>query len=332
MPTTGRALADAGGATMPTTGRALAHVRRTLQHLSALPARTGNASSHGKTTLPRTGNASSHGKTALPRTGNASSHGETTEGIEVRGPDGDGVAVLSMQSEPVNTLTAEFIEGITHTFQVLEQDPQAKGVVLTSGLRAFCAGLDLNAISPAPAQADFKVFWQAFEEMYKTILLSPLATVCAINGSAPAGGTLLAMCCDYRVIADVDRLSMGLNETAVGIVPPAWVRALAARTLGERQAELHLQNALMVNPSAALSAGFVDAVVSQDDLLQTCIAQAAAMAAIPAEARASTKKAQRDGIATLMGPKSVAEMWACVESASFQQQAQDVLASMSKKK
>lgn len=168
--------------------------------------------------------------------------------------------------------------------------------------------------------------------MYRTILLSPLATACAINGSAPAGGTLLALCCDYRAIADVKRLSMGLNETAVGIVPPAWVLLLAARALGDRQAELHLQNALMVNPATALTTGFVDAVVPADRLLETCIARTAAMAAIPTKARAATKHAQREEIATLMGPKSVSEMWACVQSSSFQQQARSVLASMSKKK
>lgn len=254
------------------------------------------------------------------------------EGLELSGPDEDGVVIVSMNSKPVNTLTAALIVAITRTFDALGSDPATKAVVLTSGLRAFCAGLDLNAISPSPAQADFEEFWQAFEEMYRTILLSPLATVCAINGAAPAGGTLLALCCDYRAIADVDRLSMGLNETAVGIVPPAWVRALASRTLGERQAELHLQNALMVNPSTALAAGFVDEVVPANELMESCVARAAAMGAIPAEARAATKQAQRDSIATLMGPRSVMEMWACVQSASFQTHAQNVLASMSKRR
>lgn len=254
------------------------------------------------------------------------------DGLEVSAPDGDGVVVVSLGSGPVNTLTAEFIEAITRTFERLAADPATKGVVLTSSLRAFCAGLDLNAISPAPAQAEFEAFWQAFETMYTTILLSPLATVCAINGAAPAGGTLLALCCDWRAIADVERLSMGLNETAVGIVPPGWVRALADAALGTRQAELHLQNALMVNPTEALAAGFVDAVIPADDLLETCVARAAAMAAIPAEARAATKQAQREGIAALAGPASVAEMWACVQSDSFQEQAQAVLASMSKRK
>ena len=254
------------------------------------------------------------------------------EGLELSGPDENGVVIITMNSKPVNTLTAALIVAITHAFVSLGSDPATKAIVLTSGLRAFCAGLDLNAISPSPAQAIFEEFWQAFEEMYRTILLSPLATVCAINGSAPAGGTLLALCCDYRAIADIERLSMGLNETAVGITPPAWVRALASRTLGERQAELHLQNALMVNPSKALAAGFVDEVVPASDLMETCVARAAAMAAIPEEARVATKQAQRDSIATLMGPRSVMEMWACVQSTSFQTHAQNVLASMSKRR
>eukprot|EP01052_Picozoa_sp_SAG31_P061202 SAG31_NODE_20304_length_578_cov_0.958246_1_plen_154_part_10 len=144
----------------------LARMRRTTQHIR-----------------PRLAASSPHDLHA-PSSGVA-------QGLEVSDPDGEGVVVVRMNSKPVNTLTAEFIAAITGTFQSLAADPKAKGVVLTSGLRAFSAGLDLNAISPAPTRTEFEAFWQAFENMYRTILLSPLATACAINGSAPDGGTLL---------------------------------------------------------------------------------------------------------------------------------------------
>ncbi|TNN61616.1 Enoyl-CoA delta isomerase 1, mitochondrial [Liparis tanakae] len=41
-------------------------------------------------------------------------------------------------------------------------------------------------------------------------------------GSSPAGGCLMSMTCDYRIMADNPRYSIGLNETQLGIVVPFW--------------------------------------------------------------------------------------------------------------
>lgn len=183
----------------------------------------------------------------------------------------------------------------------------------------------------APAQAEFEDFWRAFEAMYLTIFLSALPTVVALNGAAPAGGTLLALVCDYRMVADLPKLSLGLNETQVGIVPPPWVRALAERTLGTRQAELCLQNAVMCAPAEALALGYVDEIVAPEALLDAAVAKAGAMASIPPQARAATKAAQREAVVPLFGEASVAGMWACVESVEFQEQAQAILARLAQR-
>ena len=59
--------------------------------------------------------------------------------------------------------------------------------------------------------------------MWLSVYMSPIPTIAAINGAAPAGGCLIAMSCDYRILAKHPKIVIGLNETALGIVAPTWV-------------------------------------------------------------------------------------------------------------
>ncbi|XP_056275714.1 enoyl-CoA delta isomerase 1, mitochondrial-like [Pseudoliparis swirei] len=60
--------------------------------------------------------------------------------------------------------------------------------------------------------------------MWLKLYGSSMVTIAAINGSSPAGGCLMSMTCDYRIMADNPRHSVGLNETQLGIVAPFWAR------------------------------------------------------------------------------------------------------------
>lgn len=64
------------------------------------------------------------------------------------------------------------------------------------------------------------------QEMWLTLYMTPLATVASISGHCPAGGCLLALSCDARVMAE-GKYTIGLNEAKLGLVPPAWVREQA---------------------------------------------------------------------------------------------------------
>lgn len=75
------------------------------------------------------------------------------------------------------------------------------------------SGLDLQEIiKPDPEKV--RAFWHSMQELWLTLYASPLTTVASINGAAPAAGCLLAMSCDYRVMAP--DFVIGLNETRFG--------------------------------------------------------------------------------------------------------------------
>ena len=105
------------------------------------------------------------------------------------------------------------------------------------------------------------------------------------KGHAPAGGCLLAMSCDYRIMARGD-YSIGISATRIvsppnlllyyiiiflysfeGIQPPFWVRDTMINTIGFRHAEKALQLGLLFNPEEALNIKLVDEVVEKDELI-----------------------------------------------------------------
>ena len=85
----------------------------------------------------------------------------------------------------------------------------------------------------------------------------------ALGGHAPAGGCVLALCCDYRVMAS-GPFAIGLNETRVGLVAPDGIQHLLRRVVGPRQAERLLLTGELVQAEQALAMGLVDELVEID--------------------------------------------------------------------
>lgn len=181
---------------------------------------------------------------------------------------GDGIAVISLAKEPVNSMNLEFWQQLLTTFQAAESDAEVRGVVFQSKLKrnVFTAGLDINELhAPSTSEDRLKEMWRTLTKTLTSIYSSRLATVAAINGACPAGGCALALCCDYRIITTEG--SMGLNEVALGIaVPPFWCQLMAA-IIGQRACEDMLLSASMPKSPKLLELGMVDSLVEKPEEL-----------------------------------------------------------------
>ena len=260
-------------------------------------------------------------------------------GVVVR-PAADRVVEVCMQAPPVNTFTRPVLEEFTATLAGLEADPGVDGLVLTSGCpNVFSAGLDLNEMH-APHRADFCEYWTMFEKMWKAYYMSPLVTCAAVNGNCPALGAVLALSSDLRLMANNDRFRIGLNETSLGMNPPVWLRKLCERTLGARNAELHLQASTMATPSQAVELGYVDALVSvpgdgvgDDRMLQVALEKMSPLLEVPAKARAQTKMGFRADVAAEADHSaSVETMAESVTGAEFQETVSGILSAMKQRR
>jgi 3,2-trans-enoyl-CoA isomerase len=111
------------------------------------------------------------------------------------------VSTVEVNNPPVNTLTKETLRKLTKDIKALEQTEGAKAFILSSPNRVFSAGLDLKTFAVG-SKDDLRDYWSAFIETQRTLYNTPLLTVAAISGHAPAGGCILSLLCDYRVIAN----------------------------------------------------------------------------------------------------------------------------------
>ncbi|XP_057551024.1 enoyl-CoA delta isomerase 1, mitochondrial [Hippopotamus amphibius kiboko] len=208
-----------------------------------------------------------------------------------------GVAVLKLKNPPVNSLSLELLTEFVISLEKLENDKTFRGIILTSDCpRVFSAGLDLTEMC-GRNPAHYAEYWKAVQELWLRLYLSNLVLIAAINGACPAGGCLISLTCDYRVLADNPKYLIGLNETLLGIVAPSWFRDNLVNTIGHRASEQALQLGLLFPPAEALQVGLVDQVVPEDQVLSTALSVMARWMAIPDHARQLTKNMMRKATA-----------------------------------
>lgn len=185
----------------------------------------------------------------------------------------DGVAIVTLAKEPVNTMGFDLWQDLQAVFSDCEADTAVRAVVFQSGLKkpVFTAGLDINELyAPNTSKERFFDFWSLLTKVLVQIYRSPLLTVAAINGACPAGGCALSLCCDFRIITSDG--TMGLNEVPLGLMPPPFWARLFTSYAGQRQGEKLLEMGTLASASELLKLDMVDAVVAKaDELIPTAM-------------------------------------------------------------
>ncbi len=219
----------------------------------------------------------------------------------------DGVTVIELEHGPVNAFDVDLSEAVIEAFA------EVRGpVVLTGAGRSFSAGVDLAQIVDGGGDYVDR-FLRALSRSLLVVFRHPAPTVAAVNGHAVAGGCVLALACDARLMA-AGRI--GLSEVAVGVSFPPAALEIVRHALGSSLGRLVLR-ADLVDPSEARRLGLVDDVVDQDELRQEAVRLAAALGGHPARAYAETKAAlQRPALEAIEAgdEDAVIAMWSSPET------------------
>ena len=125
--------------------------------------------------------------------------------------DGD-VAVITLNSPPVNALSAAVRKGLFEAFKQADADGAAKAIVLVCEGRTFIAGADITEFGSAMADPQLADVQEVIEGASKPV-------IAAIHGTALGGGLEVALCAHYRVAVPSARL--GLPEVNLGLLPGA---------------------------------------------------------------------------------------------------------------
>ena len=232
----------------------------------------------------------------------------------IGGTNRDGVIILEMHREPANVLDTEFCDAIEGTLRSAIGDDDASAIVLTGVGSTFSAGVDLFRLL-REGDDYLTAFLASLHRLLETASTSPKPLVAAVNGHAIAGGGILALACDFRVMAKGSG-TIGLPELKVGVPFPTSALQIVRSAVPRR----HRREVILLGRNfgvrEALERGLVDQVVPADELLDAAEALARELGAIPTHAFALTKRLlstpDPDEIAAL--DAEVHAVWATAET------------------
>lgn len=238
--------------------------------------------------------------------------------------DHGAVRELQLDRPPANALSPDLVTAITAAVRAAPGEG-ARAIVLSGLPGRFSGGLDvpflLTVDRPGIAAA-----WRGFYEMMHTLVASPVPVAAAITGHAPAGGTVLAILCDWRGVAEGD-WRLGLNEVQVGLPLPPVIFKVLQRQVGPRHAEQLAVAGALIPPAEALRIGLVDEVVPAERLVERAVEWCNGLLALPPEAFAATRRQARADLVALLEDAVEREV-AQVEESWWHPEAQSVLSAV----
>ncbi|WP_170165067.1 enoyl-CoA hydratase/isomerase family protein [Inmirania thermothiophila] len=202
------------------------------------------------------------------------------------------VAAIRLAHGTVNAIGPALVEALE---QALDGCVDAGAVILAGNEKFFSIGLALPELLGL-GRAEMEPFWMRFCALVRRLYAFPRPTVCAVTGHATAGGAVLALACDFRVMAAGRRL-IGLNEVRLGLPVPLLADLVLRQVAGDRRATELLYHGEFLTPEAARAAGIVDEVVPEvEGAVARAHQRAEALAALPAAALAQLKAQRTAGV------------------------------------
>lgn len=177
----------------------------------------------------------------------------------------DRLAIITLNRGKSNSLNRELVTELKDILHNIETDENIGGVIITGKENFFSAGLDLIELYNYNEE-EAKSFWHLFLEFVAKITAFKKPLVTAINGHSPAGGCVIALAADVRVMAE-GKFIIGLNEVPVGIIVPNSIFNLYAFWLGKADATRSLLEGKLFSPEEALAIGLVDEIVKPESIL-----------------------------------------------------------------
>ncbi|MDR3388360.1 MAG: enoyl-CoA hydratase/isomerase family protein [Rudaea sp.] len=203
----------------------------------------------------------------------------------------DAIVELRLARPPVNALGPELVHALR---SAMESAPAsgARGVVLSGRPGMFSAGLDVPTLLQLKRE-DLIAFWQDFFGLCATLASSPIPVVAAVGGHSPAGGAVLSIFCDYRVMArsldPAKPFRIGLNEVQVGLAVPECIQFALRRLIGGYRAERLMVSGTMLDSEQALAVGLVDELVPAEQVVPRALEWLQTLLKLPPQAMSTTR-------------------------------------------
>ncbi len=215
------------------------------------------------------------------------------------------VLELRINRPPVNALNLAMLEMLMEGIQRGEKEARALVISGQSGM--FSAGLDVPALLQLDRQ-ETSVFLASLFKAMETIARCAVPVACAMTGHSPAGGTVLAIFADYRVMCR-GKYRAGLNEVQVGLTVPETIQRAMMRLTGPRKGALLMTAGKLMLAEEAHEVGLVDTLVDTPEaVVQDAVAWCNSLLKLPPRAMLSTRAIARADLIALfdeMGDRDI---------------------------
>jgi enoyl-CoA hydratase len=216
----------------------------------------------------------------------------------------DSVTVLTIDDGKANALSRELIAAIGDAVDAAAADGST-AIVIAGRPGMFSGGFDLNVMRSGDAAAIVGLVADGGDLVRRTFG-APIPVVGACTGHAVAAGALLLLGCDVRVGAD-GPYRLGLNEVSIGMVLPDWAVTIAAERLTRPAFQRAVFNARLTSPRDAVAVGFLDHVVSPDEVIDVAVEEAATLSGLELGAYRGSVDRFRGPVLTRMAEQIAAD-------------------------
>jgi enoyl-CoA hydratase/carnithine racemase len=202
------------------------------------------------------------------------------------------VALLRLANGVTNAIGPVLVTELAALLSRIKAD--FRGCVLAGGTKFFSIGLALPELIHLDRR-EMSRFWDAFDQLVLDLYCLPMPTAAAITGHATAGGTILALSADYRLIATGRKL-MGLNEINIGVPVPYLAALMLERLVGARTARDLQFKGDLIGPETALGLGLVDKTAPAAEIETLAIDAVHVLAEKPRAAFGLIKRGRADAV------------------------------------
>ena len=182
----------------------------------------------------------------------------------------DGIALVTLNHGVTNAINAQIIRELSEILQQIKGNDGVHGVVISSAnAKFFSIGFDLPEVYPL-SQKEFSAFFHRYNLLCLDLYTFPKPVISAITGHATAGGCIIALCTDFRLMAE-GRSLIGVNETKLGLPVTYLADVLLRNLIGGYLARDIIGRGDLYSPEAALRMGMVDEVLPLEEVVSAAI-------------------------------------------------------------
>jgi Delta3-Delta2-enoyl-CoA isomerase len=179
----------------------------------------------------------------------------------------EGLAEILLNRPKVNAINERVVHELAQCFDEIRGDDTAKALILTGEGSFFSFGFDVPELYDYEKK-DFTEFMFNFSDMLRNVFLFPKPVLAALNGHTIAGGCILSLACDYRLMV-AEKAKISLNEITFGSTLFSSAVEMLRFLVGSRNASTILYSGRMYSADEALRLGLIDNAVSREELLSS---------------------------------------------------------------